>query len=115
MERHNEGEPSSVHPEMREAVQNAFGRLSKVVKSGNRVFVDENGDKCYLVLRNPAGNISVHDYGTGHDYLLWENGEIEGLSLSEPDKVVDLPSSETLDTILNEIETLTPQELTEEP
>ncbi|MBI2552811.1 hypothetical protein HYW17_05960 [Candidatus Uhrbacteria bacterium] len=113
MERHNEGESSPVRPEMSETVKNAFRRLSEVVKSGDRVFVDENGDKRYLVLRNPAGNISVHNYETGHDYLLWEDGEIEGLSSSEPDKVVDSPSSETWETILNEIEALTPQELPE--
>lgn len=115
MKKRIEGESPFMHSELKEAVQNAFRRLSEKVKEGDRIFVDESGEKRFLVLKNPAGNLSMHSYETGDNYLLWENGEIEGLSTSDPDKAVDLPSSEELETVLNKIETLMPQELPEEP
>ena len=65
-----EGESPLMHPEIKDAVKNAFRCLSERLKGENRIFVDKDGNKRYLILKNPAGNLSVHSYETGDDYVL---------------------------------------------
>jgi hypothetical protein len=111
----SEGERESrINPELMDAVQDAFTDLSEMLKGGDKIFVDENGNERYLVLTNPAGNLSIHNYQTGVDYLLWEDGEIESLLDSDSGEIIDLPTPEELDNIIDEIKgKLTERELPE--
>lgn len=115
----NESESSKdprLTPELEEAVRNAFRILSEKLKGGDRIFVDENGDRCYIVLTNPAGNLSIDNVKTHDSYLLWENGEISASSIGgDYTKVVNLPSPDELNALISEIGRLTEQELPKEP
>lgn len=64
-----------------------------------------------LIFKNPAGNIAVHNYGTGHDYLLWEDGKIETLDTANPENIPNESTAQELNSIIGEIEGLQEEEM----
>ena len=94
-----------------EAIKTVFERLSRKIAGKDILFKDEQDKERFLVMLNPAGNLSIHDYETGNDCLVWDDGKIEALSTSDPEKIVDSPSVERLTEIADEVESLRGEEL----
>lgn len=67
-------------------VRAVFKKLNRRMNGRDLMFKNKSGDKRYYAILNPAGNIAVHSYDNGYDYLLRENGEIEVGDINDPEK-----------------------------
>lgn len=80
-----------------EVVKKVYKQLSQKLKNGDKIYNFKDGEiDVIMAYTNPAGSISIHDFSNGHDYVIWQDGQIETLDDSKPHDFTDNPSAEYL-------------------
>lgn len=97
---------------IKEVVISAFKQLSEKLFDPNKCYkFKRGGEEVMTAYINPAGTISIHDFKTGCDYVLWQDGVIETVGNDQSGETTGNPTADYLDALIKEVMSLEIEEI----